>query len=161
MTVCYTSIWLVSLRAIFPRIARSLLPVLIETLVLPMPIVTRKSFNKTIITLPRVGQYREIFRSLPRYRPSLRLGWYGQSRMEYLPVLPSQSCNTIYIYKYRYIYSARLINGPHLSQVKVVHLSSCLMYQTCICTIIMGVFQQVNMAQLLGMFIARAHKRAG
>ena len=35
-------------------IARSLLPV---------PIVTRKSYNKSSIAIPRVGQYREIFRS--------------------------------------------------------------------------------------------------
>ena len=42
-------------------------------------------------------------------------------------------------------------NGPHLSQVKVVHLSSCLIYQTCICNIIhvKGTFQ----VKLLGMFI--------
>ena len=48
-----------------------------------MPIVTRKSYNKSIIAIPRVGHDGEIF----RYR----------SRTDYLPVLPSQSCNNIYI----------------------------------------------------------------
>ena len=44
------------------RIARSLLPV---------PIVTRNSYNKSI---PRVGQYREIFRSRPGKYSVLDLG---------------------------------------------------------------------------------------
>ena len=63
----------------------------IETLVIA-PIVTRKSYNKYIIAIPRVGQYGEIFRSLPRYHPSLQSGRYGQFLTEYIPVLPSQSC---------------------------------------------------------------------
>ena len=37
-----------------------------------VPIETRKSYNKSIIAIPWVGQYGEIFRSQPRYRPSLR-----------------------------------------------------------------------------------------
>ena len=77
-----------------------ILPVTIETLViLPMPIVMRKSYKRS--SIPRVGQYGEIFHSRPRYRPS-------QSQTEYFTVLPSQSCNN-YIYVKTYYKSGLLV----------------------------------------------------
>ena len=61
---------------------------------------TVQSYNKSIIALPRVGQYGKIFSSLVLYCPSLRSGQYCHHRAEYFPILPSQSCNNIYtLYK--------------------------------------------------------------
>ena len=57
----------------------------------------RKSYNKYIIAFLRVGQYGEIFSSRVLYCPSLRSGQYCHPRTEYFPILPSQSCNNIYI----------------------------------------------------------------
>ena len=58
---------------------------------------TVQSYNKSIIALPRVGQYGKIFSSLVLYCPSLRSGQYCHHRAEYFPILPSQSCNNIYL----------------------------------------------------------------
>ena len=63
----------VSNYMIIPSIAR---------LLLPLPIVTRKSYNKNFIAIPRVWQYGEMFYSRPWYHPSLRLGRYGKSQTE-------------------------------------------------------------------------------
>ena len=38
-------------------------PLVIARSLLPVPIVTRKSYNKSIIAIPQIGQYGEIFRS--------------------------------------------------------------------------------------------------
>ena len=56
-----------------------------------------KSYNKSIIALPLVGQYGEIFSSLVLYCPSLRSGLYYHLRAEYFPILPTRSCNNIYL----------------------------------------------------------------
>ena len=58
---------------------------------------TVQSYNKSIIALPRVGQYGKIFSSLVLYCPSLRSGQYCHHQAEYFPILPSQSCNNIYV----------------------------------------------------------------
>ena len=50
-----------------------------------------------IINLFWVGQYRGIFSSQVMYCPSLWSGQYCHPRTEYSPVLPSQSCNNIYV----------------------------------------------------------------
>ena len=55
----------------------TILPVPIEMLVILPVLVTRKSYYKYIIAIPPVGQYGEIFRSRPRYHPSLRSGRYS------------------------------------------------------------------------------------
>ena len=71
--------------------------------------MTRKSYNKSIIAIPPGGQYGKIFRSRTPYHPSLRSGRYGRSQMEYFPVLPSQSCNNIYLYLEGFLHIACLL----------------------------------------------------
>ena len=58
-----------------------------DATLLSVPIATRKLciLLQFLGVIPQVGQYGEIFRSRPRYRPSLQSGRYGRSRTEYFP----------------------------------------------------------------------------
>ena len=51
-------------------------------------------------------QYGEIFSSLALYCPSLRSGQYCHPRAEYFPILPSRSCNNIYLLRMRTYWQA-------------------------------------------------------
>ena len=87
----------ISIQSINPRkkyfhvLPASYSPFLLRCSLLPVSIVTQKSYNKSIIAIPWVGQSGEIYRIGPRYRPSLQSGRYGPSHTEYFLVLPSQS----------------------------------------------------------------------
>ena len=59
--------------------------------------VTRKSYIKSIIAIPRVGHYGEIFRDRPRYSSLSSVGPIQSTSNRLFPVLPSQSCNNIYV----------------------------------------------------------------